>query len=227
VKPYHNVQPLLRFDKIDKRWKIEGSCFRLWSSKRFITASHCVKDAESAQLKVMNVLSDKDDLECKTIYRHPKADIAILEVQGEVPSQFGQFKLVEKDYSLGLQVHCFGMLADWEGSSHYAPARVIGGIIQRGLTYTDSLYSSSAMELSVPIPRGMSGGPAFIASKDDTVIGVAIGTLKSEIVVSGFEEYEKNGVKEKERISEITRYGVILNLFSVEDWLKEMLPKKD
>lgn len=109
----------------------------------------------------------------------------------------------------------------------YAPGRVIGGIIQRDFTYVDGIYSSSVFEFSVPIPKGMSGGPAFIASKDDLAIGVAIATIKSEVVVSSFEEYGKNGTKERERISEIVRYGVVLRLLTVKDWLEEILPQKE
>ena len=50
---------------------------------------------------------------------------------------------------------------------------------------------------------------------------MAIGTIKSEVVVSSFEEYENEKIKERERISEIIRYGVVLRILKVKDWLEK------
>ena len=225
MKPYLAVQGLLRCNKVGKP-EIAGSTFRLWSSNHFITASHCVQDIEPAQLKIMNPLNNNHDLNCVAIHRHSKADIAVVEVEGPVPERFQKFKITRSDFSYGAPIHCFGIILDWEGSTDYAPARVIGGIIQRDFIYDDSVYKSPAFELSTPIPKGMSGGPAFLAVQADVAIGIAIATIKSEVVISSFEECENDEIKTRERISEITRYGVVLRLYTVRDWLEEIIPKE-
>ena len=96
---------------------------------------------------------------------------------------------------------------------------------QRDFTYSDGKYESKALELSVPIPKGTSGGSAFFANKNDTVIGMAIGTIRSEVVVSCVEEYEDQEVKMREKISEIIRCGVILRLYPLKEWIESILPK--
>ena len=156
----------------------------------------------------------------------PTADIAVLQVKDNITQEFQRFKLSQKEYTLGAYVHCFGLLHDWMLNPNHeiAPGRVVGGIIQRDFIHNDGLYVSPSLEFSAPIPIGMSGGPAFYAHKDDTVLGMAIGTIKSSVVVHQHTEYEDDKVKEKEKISEITRYGVILRLLKFKDWLESILP---
>jgi S1-C subfamily serine protease len=215
----------MRRDKEDK-WVFLGSCFRLWSPNHYITANHCVRDIESGHLKILNYFSDKD-LQCVEIVRHSEADIAIIQIKGDIPKEYQRFKLADK-WGLGSQIHCFGYVSDTMATLCAANARVIGGIIQREFVYNDGTYISPAIELSAPIPKGTSGGPAFFANDDEFAIGVAIATIESEVVVHGFEAYEENGHCEKERISEITRYGVILNFGhkDIKKWLEDNLGGK-
>lgn len=214
----------MRFDKDKKYFDLGGSCFRLSPSNHFITAAHCVRDAKPSEIKIMNVLDDKNDFKCTAIHPHDKADIAILEVEGKIPDIFEPFKIAPLDDKLGLQVHCFGYLAHWEQNKHYAPARVIGGIIQRGINFSDAYCTSDSFEFSSPIPKGMSGSPTFLANKDDIALGMAIATISTEIAVSVVSEYEKNNLKEREKISEFTRFGVILKLLPLKNWLQSFLP---
>jgi S1-C subfamily serine protease len=225
MRPFAAVQPLMRRNKKGD-WIFAGSCFRLWSPNHYITANHCIQGAEPDHLKVLNVISGAQDLECSNVARHPAADIAIIQIEGDIPGEYERFKLADK-WGLGGQIHCFGYVSDTMATLCAANARVIGGIIQREFVYDDGIYKSPAIELSAPIPKGTSGGPAFIAASPEYAIGVAIATIKSEVVVHGFEEYKENGHYEKERISEITRYGVILQ-FHVEiiRWLEEKLGTK-
>jgi hypothetical protein len=69
----------------------------------------------------------------------------------------------------------------------------------------------------------MSGGPAFYPSKPERVMGVALGSLESEVVIHTVGEYESEGVTERERISRIVEYGVALRLQPLRDWLSEVL----
>lgn len=223
MKPYAAVQALLQCKKDGTPKCIAGSCFRLWSDNHYITAAHCVSNIAPDELRVMNCLCSTGDLQCIKIMAHPQADIAVLKVTGQIPKSFEKFELYDKDFYCGQQIHCFGMVCNSDGSFVDATQRVIGGITQRDFIHADGAYESKAIELSVPIPIGMSGGPAFVACKPGVAMGVGIASIKSEVVVSGFEEYENGTLQQREKISEIIRYGVVLRLHTVRDWLHEKM----
>ncbi len=221
MKPFLAVQILLTNDEDGKN--ILGSCFRLHSKNHYITASHCVGTRKPQEISVLNCLDMENDLRCESIHRHPKSDLAIIKISGTVPDTFEQFKLVERDTFVGTQIHCFGVIPDWSKERGDAPCRVIGGIIQRDFNYKDGDFESPSLELSSPIPKGMSGGPAFIANAPEEAIGVAIASIYSEVIMYQFKEYENEKLKEREKISEITRYGVILRLKPFEAWINEIM----
>jgi hypothetical protein len=226
MKPFAAVQALLKYCSDKDRYELCGSCFRLWANNYYLTARHCISESSPDVIKILNCIDDRSFIDCVAIYEHPTADVAIMQVSGVVPEQFQKFKLSENEYKLGAPLHCFGFLHEWyQNPNHKAsPGRVIGGIIQREFIHNDGIYVTPAFEFSVPIPIGMSGGPSFYAQKDDTVLGMAIGTIKSSVVVHGFTEYEDDKVKAKEKISEITRFGVILRLLKFKDWLESIIP---
>ena len=224
MRPYAAVQALLQCTKDGKPERIAGSCFRLWSDTHYITAAHCVQNIVHDELRVMSCLRQSGDLQCVGVITHPQADIAILEVTGEMPDQFEKFGLYDKDFCPGQQIHCFGMVCSSDGSFANVTQRIIGGITQRDFTYADGQYKSKVIELSAPIPIGMSGGPAFLAAKPNLAMGVAIATNQAEVVIARFADYENGNLREREKISEIVRYGVVLRLYTVLDWLKEVMP---
>jgi len=229
MKPFAAVQALLKYSSEENKYEFCGSCFRLWARDYYITARHCINGSTPETIKVLNCLNDDLLIDCVAIHEHPTADISILQVKGCVPQEFQRFRLSQEEYKLGTNIHCFGLLHDWMRNPNHemAPGRVIGGIIQRDFIHNDGLYVSPSLEFSVPIPMGMSGGPAFFAHKDDIVLGMAIGTIKSSVVVHGYTKYEDDRVKEKEKISEITKYGVILRLLQFKNWLESILPAPD
>lgn len=156
------------------------------------------------------------------VQQHPSADAAVLFTEDEIPGEFEQFRMTDQDFKLGAPTHCFGMVTDAGGGTNMTQ-RVIGGIIQRDFIHEDSTYKSQCVELSVPIPTGMSGGPAFYAHKPGIAIGIAIGSLQSEVVVHTVSEYENDTLRERERISRIVEYGVVLRLFPIKNWLESVL----
>lgn len=224
MKPLLAVQPAYRHDNQEASPKFAGSCFRLWVKNHFLTAAHCLEGIESTDISVFDYVQEKY-LKCHKIYTHPHADLAIIEVEGRGADQLENFRLTDVDFSFGENVHCFGWLTEEDNLK--LPARVIGGIIQRPFIHREGKYETPALEYSSPIPKGMSGGPAFSARYNDIAIGVAIGTIKSSVVVSEYTDYEDEKKKESEKISEIVRYGVILRLFELREWITETLPRSN
>lgn len=224
MNPYRAVQAVLRVES-NRAVGVLGSCFRLRSGRRFITAAHCVESRSPSDVAVMNPVDEKQNFLCEQISRHPSADLAILEIGNDAPDKFEILRHRDYGKALTLPVNCFGFVADSSrGFSHVTP-RVIGGLIQRDLVYSDGKYRSEALELSVPIPRGVSGGPAFASSDPEGVLGVAIASIKSEVTVHSFTEVRGGGEVYKEKTVEVVRYGVILRLESMMAWVRDELTK--
>lgn len=223
MKPHCAVQALTHRDA-EKYLGVLGSAFRLWSPKHYITANHCIENLYPENIGVLNCFGQ--DLQCKSVYRHPTSDIAVLEIGSDIPTEFEQFELADFDWYYGTEVHCFGMVCHYGGRPANELARVLGGIVQRDCTYEDGTYKSECVELSFPIPTGMSGGPLFIAHAPNKVIGMAIANIKSELVVSSQLEYKNQKEIWSERVSEITQYGVALRLYPLKEWFESVIPKQ-
>jgi len=221
MKPFKAVQPVLYKD--ESSITILGSCFRLWSPSHYLTAQHVVDSFPEKNIFIMNPFDSSGDFYVKTIHKHLTADIAILKVDPIPDARFEQLKITDSEAKLGQDIHCFGIVWDLFQSRERSQFRVIGGILQRDLLYNDGNYKSEAFELSAPIPKGLSGGPAFLGQQPEIVVGMALATIQSEIQLSSITEIQENGKCFSERISEYTRYGIILRLFPLMDWIKSII----
>ena len=54
---------------------------------------------------------------------------------------------------------------------------------------------------------------------------MAIANIKSELVVSSEIEYKDEKEDWRERVCEITQYGVALWLYSLKEWLQSVIPQ--
>jgi hypothetical protein len=70
----------------------------------------------------------------------------------------------------------------------------------------------------------MSGGPVCTVLHLNTVVGMATRSLRSEIVESATEEIQADGSLYRDRVSQITFYGVALHLVALTPWLREVMP---
>jgi hypothetical protein len=103
---------------------------------------------------------------------------------------------------------------------------IISGLRQRAFQHEDRRWLSPALELGVAIPIGMSGGPVCFLQHPDTVVGLAIGSIRSEITESRFEEIQADGRHYSDSVRQITFYGVALHLVQLtpSPWLQEVIP---
>ena len=66
-------------------------------------------------------------------------------------------------------------------------------------------------------------GLCFFNRNSLPVVGLAIGTIESEVVVHAVEEYEDENKHLRERVSNIVRYGVAVDLPKITDWLDPLI----
>lgn len=224
MNPYTSIQALIRYKNTEKPSGVIGTCFRIQKSNQcFITAHHCINGINKSEIKILNA-TPKTDLSIHEVIPHPKADIAVLVTEDIVPNNFEQFQLTESDFFYGAPAHCFGYTCDFGGRTKIEP-RALVAFVQREFTYKDGQYNSKAIEISSPIPKGMSGGPVFYPPKANKceVFGVAIASIESQIVVHSLNEYKNEIETEREKISKVIEYGVVLRLASIKDWLLKEL----
>lgn len=106
------------------------------------------------------------------------------------------------------------------------PLRAFKGIIQRvvQLGALAHLPRSEGYELSFTPSPGVSGAPLFIYSKEQcTVIGVCVGSFRSEQIEDEMIEVDDNGKKYKETRIRVVQFGFAETLAPLSDWKPKLL----
>lgn len=103
------------------------------------------------------------------------------------------------------------------------------GYIQRllrsGETYLGN--NPASFELSFMLSRGLSGAPLFIHQQPkDIVIGVCVGSVKSETVEHEFLEVDDAGKSYSEKKVSVEQYGLAHDLLPLYQWKPKLLEGK-
>ncbi len=221
IKPYSAVHLIIL--RRNNNANILGCCFRIWSDNHFLTASHCICDYPHDEIFIFDPTKEDEWYIPVINYKlHENADIAIMEIDNYDLKQFYKFSITKIDLSLGHPLHAFGHVKGLIGNSF----RIVPGFSMRDFIFKDNInkYEYSAIELSAPIPKGTSGAPVFSAWPPNQLVGIATGSHNSEIELRNITIYEDDNKIEKEKISEFTRYGIVLDILKVLPWLKENIP---
>lgn len=210
-----------------------GTCFLFRDDHFALTAAHCIP-TESAVRCVFPRL--RQTLKVKRVHRHPRADVAILELDGDFELVLG----IERNrddgvmpvygfwdmgaWRLGSDVWSFGYPteASRRGSDEPTP-RMFKGHVQTSYEYDNELYRYQAIEFSFSAPGGLSGGPVG-ARISDLIIGVVTTSVDSYRVTDSVDDLDQNGVRTILEGRRIISYGLALALQSVTPWLNEHVP---
>ncbi|SLN63832.1 hypothetical protein ROA7450_03354 [Roseovarius albus] len=106
------------------------------------------------------------------------------------------------------------------------PLRAYKGIIQRNIRegHLALMPRSKGYELSFSPSPGLSGAPLFIYHKDhNEVVGVCVGSFKSEQVEDEITEVNESGETYTEKRVRITQYGIAESLTELCDWTPSFL----
>ena len=194
-----------------------GTCFAFGSPRFFVTAAHCVDGVSADELSVCQTgRSGASLVRVNEVQRHPTADLAILSLAGP----FGGLTPFADSVGipgLGLDFWAYGFPEDVFGPAARQPVpRVFRGHFQRGLRFQSKLkagYSYDAVELSIPAPAGLSGGPLFYSHEPNVVLAVVAEDLESMNLLHSVEETtNRKGVIVREHFHKVIQYGIAVDL---------------
>jgi hypothetical protein len=84
--------------------------------------------------------------------------------------------------------------------------------------------SYAAIELNIPCPGGLSGGPVFRSNALPIVTGLVTDNLESHTTLDAGEEERIPGRVKSTEMRRVITYGVALRLGSLAGWLDEHIP---
>jgi hypothetical protein len=202
-----------------------GSAIAYRDDTHFLTAAHCVGQLESSQLAVsLAPHEEARSVRVQNVIRHSKADVAILVTESNGLSH--PFRNYRKRPEVGEEFVAFGYPENVFGVNAREPtARLFRGHYQRFYRHDSFLgYAYQAAELSIPAPAGLSGGPVFLETSMDEVVGVVTENLESSTVLEAVEEIQSPGKTHRDVFRKVITYGVAAVLHDIGDWLDQHVP---
>lgn len=201
-----------------------GTCALYVRPNVAVTAGHCVR-ADGVQYAVA-ARTAPDAWIASGVYRHPKADVAVLVGRNEDVSMNDSIRLysdVDRTMSEGRDFIAYGYPAE-EGSG--AVPRYFKGHFQRYFGYPDPrgrVYFAG--EMSIPAPAGLSGGPVSAPSTPDKLIGIVTTNHDSYLVEDSYVQEERDGRISRGEIRRVVSYGIAAMLVHEEfsTWLKDIV----
>lgn len=202
-----------------------GTCFAFPSPRHFVTAAHCVVGQVTSALRVDATFKGVfQKAEVEWISCHPQADLALLGVSTSPWASATPFIGVHTHPLLGQPFYAFGYPLDvFSKDPNKETDRLFKGHIQRLFYYSSPLTRTTypALELNIPCPVGLSGGPVFVTEEGFEVIGVVTENLESTNYRSEEETITSGGTTERIIYKQIINYGVALQLGPYIDWIDE------
>ena len=211
-----------------------GTCFAFRHSNVFVTAAHCVGDADPSMVFVFAPFAwpGRPMNEIQLVDRHPLADLAVLTLEdGAWPQGIDPFVGVAAPPALASEFMAYGFPEDAPGSEAGPPgplgpiARAFRGYVQRTLWYGRDPYGFQALEMSIPSPAGLSGGALFALTDHSRVLGMAVENIQSTTYAGEYHATTDNeGVTTRTVERNMVQYGIAVSLAPIADWLDERIP---
>ena len=227
MNPRNSVCLLVRNDPGDgAKPTFLGTCFAFRSSRRFLTAAHCISGLDPKEIGIF-VPETGNTLSVVSEQQHPEADITVLSTADPLQHNLQPFVDHTSRHEIGEDFMAFGFPEDVFAVDRRQPVpRLFKGHFQRFFEHKSHLgFRYVAGELSVGCPGGLSGGPVYRAS--DLVFrvdGVVTENLESTTVLETLEETETDGAVTRHSFARIINYGLCVMLFDLKEWLHNHAP---
>ena len=201
-----------------------GTCFAFRKRHVFLTAAHCTKGLDAADLVVVSAFAGRLS-EVQRVTRHPHADLAALEVDAAGMSPIRPYTTLGVSAQYGAEVCAIGFPEDSTAAGTTEPTgRLFRAHIQRFLVKESHLgYRYHAAELSIGAPAGLSGGPVFLADMSGNLVGLVTENFESTTYLRTIQELHEPGNVFKEHIHTVINYAVCVWLPPLERWLGEIV----
>jgi len=111
-------------------------------------------------------------------------------------------------------------------AEHEPVQRFFRGYVQRKLQYELPPFTFSALEMSIPSPSGLSGGPLFTPTNFNEVIGLATQNVESTTYVGRHEEVVDGEKRFSSTDVHYVQYGIGALLAPHVPWLDELVPAR-
>lgn len=212
---------VLRSDGVNKPVFL-GSAFAFRKKTHFLTAAHCIGDlAHSSVYLGSPALNAGHATPVVSITRHPKADVAVLEVAAEGTYRVDPSFILARNFGYGSDVCALGFSEETTEENTVKPmARVFRGSLQRFFPHTGQFkHQYAAGELSFPAPAGLSGGPVLMMPQAIHLVGIVAENFESTTYLHSWEEIQEDGTRHSERVHRVIQYGVFVQLEPLEPWL--------
>lgn len=210
-----------------------GTCFAYKEDWFWITGRHVIdglttdQELESDSPTIGISHASRLTIEATRVETHPSADLAVVIAGGGIhidghPVQ--PFETIES-VRFGSDFWAFGYPIDHaRGAPEPNPTpRLFKGHVQRLLSYSAPPFHYDAAEISMPAPRGLSGGPMFNPYNHGQLFGVVVANEQSYTSIESSEiELAPNQLLERE-VREVVSYGVAVRLADYEPWIDEQL----
>jgi hypothetical protein len=237
------ICPLCRYTENEAEAFVEqlhGTGFFMGSSGFFVTAKHVLEEAfEDAKRSggrvgiFPNQMVD-GDIRSLTVpidaheFAPPPFDVAVGKTEYFVNSFLKPSKRVVEVWQDVATTGYAAELAGKEGPKYEAQQRAQKGYIQRVIPKGRIKIGNypACFETSFPITQGSSGAPLFVSTSEGMdVIGVCVGSLRSEIVDFAHSEVTDGDKTFSEKSKRILEVGIANDLLGLLDWTPEILGK--
>jgi hypothetical protein len=202
-----------------------GSCFGFRHPDWWLTAAHCVVEANVSDIRL--IVPDCDEPQVDAIETHPEADVSLIRVDWGAKRRPEPFWGCVGNYGMGEDFFAFGYPESVFGPDSRMPtARLFKGHFQRFLDYRSFAgYRYGAGEMSVGAPAGLSGGPLFRPGAPPMLTGLVAENLESTTAA----DFEEESPREKPQVvyRRVITYGIAVMLEPIKPWLDERVPAID
>lgn len=208
----------------DGKWEFSGTGAMFVRPYVILTAAHCVPEIANATFAFRSPV-EREARVVERVIRHPTKDLAALLISkdAEMPPT-GVYSEVRHQLVDGGDFIAFGYPAEADTSV----PRLFKGHYQRHFSYEPpNGQSYFAVELSIPAPAGLSGGPVSDANRPQVLDAIVTANHESSLVIDSYEEEERDGTISRGKITRVVSYGIAAVVVGEEDWLESVVTRAD
>lgn len=215
------------------RISVLGSCTAFRRNDVVLTAAHCVRSVSAEHIWVDFMRQGTGARQATMIKPHESADLAIIELEpvgnDEVGNPEFAFWNFVGNLALGEEFFAYGYPVEPQQERdmffRFTP-RVFRGHYQRFFRMDDvpGGYNYRAIELNMPAPEGLRGGPVFRPGAPQMLTGIVAANIESYTIADSFEEVVSPNHTTRYETRRVISYGAAVVLSELESWLNENIP---